>query len=277
MHPDLPTDFALRRDLLRARSFGDMLDVLRANTTEPPSSIKELAELRVQNAKLTRDNQALLRRLESALADSTRFEHDLATVVRERDEWKRHATKTSELVAFFRNTVCVLELQLRESTRQANRRVDSCQKPVDHLRRMVDQRDKDLKRMSKVLAERDVAYSALQWVASSYFEQVQEAAAVISSGGADRASITSAESSSARRTSCGIKAGSQLPTLLSLLPPGSTLPGFPRATCPSTLGGVVSWKRAGLSCLKSSPVKSARSRSESVVPWRRVQLQFACR
>ncbi|GMF56441.1 unnamed protein product [Phytophthora fragariaefolia] len=187
MRPALPTDFALRRDLLIARSFGDMLDVLRANTTEPPSSTKELAELRVQNAKLTRDNQAHLRRLESALADSTRFEHDLATVVRERDEWKRLATKTSELMASFRNTVCVLELQLRESTRQANRRVDSCQQLVEHLRRMVNQRDKDLKRMSEVLAKRDVAYSALQGVASSYFEQVQEAAAVISSGGADRA------------------------------------------------------------------------------------------
>ncbi|GMF57302.1 unnamed protein product [Phytophthora fragariaefolia] len=186
MCPALPTDFALRRDLLRAQSFGDMLDVLRANTAEPPSSTKELAELRAQNAKLTRDNQALLRRLESALANSTRFEHDLATVVRERDEWKRHANKTSELVASFRNTVCVLELQLRESTRQANRRVDSCQQLVNHLRRMVDQRDKDLKRMSEVLPERDFAYSALQGVASSYFEQVQEAAAVISSGGADR-------------------------------------------------------------------------------------------
>ncbi|GMF62276.1 unnamed protein product [Phytophthora fragariaefolia] len=114
MRPALPTDFALRRDLLRAQSFGDMLDVLRANTAEPPSSIKELAELRAQNAKLTRDNQALLRLLESALASSTRFEHDLATVVRERDEWKRQTTKTSELVASFRNTVCVLELQLRE-------------------------------------------------------------------------------------------------------------------------------------------------------------------
>ncbi|GMF58164.1 unnamed protein product [Phytophthora fragariaefolia] len=189
MRRALPTDFALRRDLLRAQSFGDMLDVLRANTAESPSSTKELAELRVQNAKLTRDNQALLRRLESKLASSTRFEHDLATVVRKRDEWKRHATKTSELVASFRNTVCVLELQLRESTRQANRRVDSCQQQVDHLRRMVDQRDKDLKRMSEVLAERDVAYSALQGVASSYFEQVQEAAAVISSGGADRIAV----------------------------------------------------------------------------------------
>ncbi|GMF51349.1 unnamed protein product [Phytophthora fragariaefolia] len=52
---------------------------------------------------------------------------------------------------------------------------------------MVDQRDKDLKRMSDVLAERDVAYSALQGVASSYFERVQDAAAVIESGGADRA------------------------------------------------------------------------------------------
>ncbi|GMF20088.1 unnamed protein product [Phytophthora fragariaefolia] len=71
MRPALPTDFALRRDLLRAQSFGDMLDVLRANIFEPPSSTKELAELRVQNAKLTRDNQALLRRLESALASTT--------------------------------------------------------------------------------------------------------------------------------------------------------------------------------------------------------------
>ncbi|GMF54699.1 unnamed protein product [Phytophthora fragariaefolia] len=184
MRPALPTDFGLRRDLLRAQSFGD---VFRANTTKPPSSTKELAELRVQNAKLLRGNQALLRRLESALASSTRFEHDLVTVVRERDEWKRHATKTSKLVASFRNTVCVLELQLRESTRQANRRVDSCQQLVDKLRRVVDQRDKGLKRMSEVLVERDVAYSAPQGVTSSYFEQVQEAAAVNSSGGADSA------------------------------------------------------------------------------------------
>ncbi|GMF31203.1 unnamed protein product [Phytophthora fragariaefolia] len=187
MRPALPTNFALCRDLFRAQSFGEMLDVLRANTAEPPSSTKELTELRIQNAKLTRHNQALLRRLESALASSTRFEHDLATVVRERDEWKCHATKTSELVASFRNTVCVLELQPRESTRQANRRVDSCQQLVDHLRRMVDQRNKDLKRMSEVLAERDITYAGLQGMASSYFEQVQEAAAVISSGGADRA------------------------------------------------------------------------------------------
>ncbi|GMF28427.1 unnamed protein product [Phytophthora fragariaefolia] len=96
-----------------------------------------------------------------------------------------HATKTSELVASFRNIVCVLEHQLRASTRQANRRVDSCQQLVDHLRRMVDQRDKDLQRMSKVVAERDIASSALQGVASSYFEHVPEAAAVISPGGAD--------------------------------------------------------------------------------------------
>ncbi|GMF16264.1 unnamed protein product [Phytophthora fragariaefolia] len=184
IRPALPTDFALRRDLLRAQSFGDILDVLRANTAELPSSTKELAELRVQNAKLTRENQALLRRLESALADSARFKPDIATVVRERDEWKDNATKKSEMVASYRNTVCVLELQLRELTRQANRLVDSCQQLVGHLRRMVDQRDKDLKRMSEVLAERDVAYSALQGAASSYFE---EAAAVILSGRADRA------------------------------------------------------------------------------------------
>ncbi|GMF56439.1 unnamed protein product [Phytophthora fragariaefolia] len=41
--------------------------------------------------------------------------------------------------------------------------------------------------MSEVLTELDGAYSALQGVASSYFEQVQEAAAVVSSGGADSA------------------------------------------------------------------------------------------
>ncbi|GMF33967.1 unnamed protein product [Phytophthora fragariaefolia] len=42
--------------------------------------------------------------------------------------------------------------------------------------------------MSEALAdpERDIAYTALQGVAPSYFEQVQEAAAVISSGEADR-------------------------------------------------------------------------------------------
>ncbi|GMF51342.1 unnamed protein product [Phytophthora fragariaefolia] len=154
MRPALPTDFPLRRDLLRAQSFGDMLDVLRANTPEPPVAPR--------NCRAPGPE-------------------------RQRDEWERHATKTSELVASFRNTVCVLELQLRDSTRQANRRVDSCQQPVDHLRRMVDQRAKDLKRTSEVLAERDIAYSVLQGVASSYFEQVHEAAAVISSGGADRA------------------------------------------------------------------------------------------
>ncbi|GMF48308.1 unnamed protein product [Phytophthora fragariaefolia] len=52
---------------------------------------------------------------------------------------------------------------------------------VDYLRRMIDQRDKDLKRMSEVLAERDVAYSAIQGMAHSYFEQVQDAAAMASS------------------------------------------------------------------------------------------------
>ncbi|GMF36257.1 unnamed protein product [Phytophthora fragariaefolia] len=182
-----PTDFVLRRDLLCAQSFGDMLDVLRANAVEPPSSTKELAELRVQNAKMTWKNQALLRRLDSGLADSARFEHDLAPGVRERDEWKHNATKPSELVASFRNTVCLLELPLREPTRQANRRVDSCQQLVDHQRRMIGQRDKGQQCMSEILAKRDIAYSALQGVASSYFVQVQEAAAVISSDGSDRA------------------------------------------------------------------------------------------
>ncbi|KAE9192340.1 hypothetical protein PF004_g21338 [Phytophthora fragariae] len=48
-------------------------------------------------------------------------------------------------------------------------------------------RDKDLDRLMGHLKERDVAYTALQGVSSSYFPQIQEAAQVVSSGGPDRA------------------------------------------------------------------------------------------
>ncbi|GMF34929.1 unnamed protein product [Phytophthora fragariaefolia] len=160
MRSALPTDFALRRDLLRARSFGDMLDVLRANTAEPPSSTKELAELRVQNAKLTQDNQALLRppRHQDIRAGGFLPQHSL-----------RVGAPAERVDSAGQPPSRFLPATGRPSTSDG------------------DQRDKDLKRMSEVLAERDVAYSAPQGVASSYFEQVQEAAAVISSGGADRA------------------------------------------------------------------------------------------
>ncbi|KAE9275690.1 hypothetical protein PR003_g29261 [Phytophthora rubi] len=72
-------------------------------------------------------------------------------------------------------------------SRQSNRRVDSSQGLVDHLRRMVEARDKDLDRLMGHLKEHDVAYTALQGVSSSYFAQIQEAAQVVSSGGPDRA------------------------------------------------------------------------------------------
>ncbi|KAE9298510.1 hypothetical protein PF008_g23478 [Phytophthora fragariae] len=52
---------------------------------------------------------------------------------------------------------------------------------------MVETRDKDLDRLMGHLKERDVAYTALQGVSSSYFVQIQEVAQVVSSGGPDRA------------------------------------------------------------------------------------------
>ncbi|KAE8882781.1 hypothetical protein PF005_g15666 [Phytophthora fragariae] len=51
---------------------------------------------------------------------------------------------------------------------------------------MVETRDTDLDRLMGHLKERDVAYTALQGVASSYLAQIQEAARVVSSGGPDR-------------------------------------------------------------------------------------------
>ncbi|KAG6584807.1 uncharacterized protein IUM83_16557 [Phytophthora cinnamomi] len=123
--------------------------------------------------------------MQVAIAESARLTHGLAAVIRERDQRKRGAQYNTEFVSSLRKTVCTQELQLREATRQANRRVDSSQVVIDH--QVIRQRDKDLERLGHQLVERDVAYSALQGVASSYFERVQEAARVVSSGGADRA------------------------------------------------------------------------------------------
>ncbi|KAE8988794.1 hypothetical protein PR003_g22909 [Phytophthora rubi] len=102
-------------------------------------------------------------------------------------ELRKEAQRHTELITSFRKIVCTHEAQMREVSRQSNRRVDSSQVLVDHLRRMVETRDKDLDRLMGHLKERDVAYTALQGVSSSYFAQIQEAAQVVSSGGPDRA------------------------------------------------------------------------------------------
>ncbi|KAE9174285.1 hypothetical protein PF002_g29094 [Phytophthora fragariae] len=125
--------------------------------------------------------------METAVTEAARLSHELAVVVRERDEWKKEAQRHTELITSFRKIVCAHEAQMREMSRQSNRRVDSSQVLVDHLRRMVEARDKDLDRLMGHLKERDVAYAALQGVSSSYFAQIQEAAQVVSSGGPDRA------------------------------------------------------------------------------------------
>ncbi|KAE9293107.1 hypothetical protein PF008_g24887 [Phytophthora fragariae] len=163
-----------------------MLEILHADAPEPPCSTKELAELRVREAQLTRENNVLTHRMETAVTEAARLSHDLAVVVRERDKWKKEAPRHTELITSFRKIVCTHEAQMREMSRQSNRQVDSSQVPVDHLRRMVEARDKDLGRLMCHLKERDVAYTALQGVSSSYFAQIQEAAQVVSSGGQDR-------------------------------------------------------------------------------------------
>ncbi|KAE9175504.1 hypothetical protein PF005_g25371 [Phytophthora fragariae] len=187
LRPPTSSDAAFRRDLLSANSSSQMLEILQADAPEPPCSTKELAELRVRDAQLTRENNALTRRVETAVTEVTRLSHELAVVVRERDEWKKEAQRHTELITSFRKIVCTHEAQMREMSRQSNRRVDFSQVLVDHIRRMVETRDKDLERLMGHLKERDVAYTALQGVSSSYFAQIQEAAQVVSSGGHDRA------------------------------------------------------------------------------------------
>ncbi|KAE8982737.1 hypothetical protein PF005_g25735 [Phytophthora fragariae] len=187
LRPPTSSDAGFRRDLLSAESSSRMLEILQADAPEPPCSTKELAELRVRDAQLTRENNALTRRMETVVGEASRLSHELAVVVRERDEWKKEAQRHTELITSFRKIVCTHEAQMREMSRQSNRRVDSSQVLVDHLRRMVETRDKDLDRLMGHLKERDVAYTALQGVSSSYFAQIQEAAQVVSSGGRDRA------------------------------------------------------------------------------------------
>ncbi|KAE9270559.1 hypothetical protein PF001_g28753, partial [Phytophthora fragariae] len=162
LRPPTSSDAGFRRDLLSADSSSQMLEILQADAPEPPCSTKELAELRVRDAQLTRENNALTRRMETAVTEATRLSHELAVVVRERDERKKEAQRITELITSFRKIVCAHEAQMREMSSQSNRRVDSSQGLVDHLRRMVETRDKDLDRLMGHRKERDVAYTALQ-------------------------------------------------------------------------------------------------------------------
>ncbi|KAE8908367.1 hypothetical protein PF005_g23016 [Phytophthora fragariae] len=187
LRPPPSSDAAFRRDLPSVDSSSKMVEILQADAPEPPYSTKELAELPVRDAQLTRENNALTRQMETAVTEATRLFHELAVVVRERDKWKKEVQRHTELITSFRKVVCTHEAQMREMSCQSNRRVDSSQGLVDHLRCIVETRDKDLDRLMGHLKERDVAYTALQGVASSYFGQIQEATRVVSSGGPDRA------------------------------------------------------------------------------------------
>ncbi|KAE9029100.1 hypothetical protein PR002_g10229 [Phytophthora rubi] len=161
LRPPPSSDAAFRRDLLSVDSSSKMVEILQADAPEPPYSTKELAELPVRDAQLTRENNALTRRMETAVTEGTRLSHELAVVVRERDEWKKEVQRHTELITSFRKVVCTHEAQMREMACQSNRRVDSSQGLVDHLRCIVETRDKDLDRLMGHLKERDVAYTAL--------------------------------------------------------------------------------------------------------------------
>ncbi|KAE8979333.1 hypothetical protein PF011_g22891 [Phytophthora fragariae] len=60
-----------------------MLEILQADAPEPPCSTQELAELRVRDAQLTRENNALTRRMETAVTEATRLSYELAVVIQE--------------------------------------------------------------------------------------------------------------------------------------------------------------------------------------------------
>ncbi|KAE8966667.1 hypothetical protein PR001_g28330 [Phytophthora rubi] len=109
LRPPTSSDAGFRRDLLSAESSSRMLEILQADAPEPPCSTKELAELRVRDAQLTRENNALTRRMETAVAEASRLSHELAVVVRERDEWKKEAQRHTELITSFRKIVCTHE------------------------------------------------------------------------------------------------------------------------------------------------------------------------
>jgi hypothetical protein len=75
LRPPLPSDAERRRDLLMARSPSELLEVLQASSPDPPCSGKQIADALVENTELRRDNDALTRRMHSALADSARLNH----------------------------------------------------------------------------------------------------------------------------------------------------------------------------------------------------------
>jgi len=134
LRPPLPSDAERRRDLLMARSPSELLEVLQASSPDPPCSGKQIADALVENTELRRDNDALTRRMHSALADSARLNQEFATLVRERDAWKKSSDKQSLLVSSFRKEVVRLECLMRETTQRINRRVDESQVVIDDLR-----------------------------------------------------------------------------------------------------------------------------------------------
>jgi hypothetical protein len=163
----------------------ELLQVLQACSPGPTCSGKQIADVLVENAELRRDNDALIRRMHSALTDSARLNQVFATLVRERDEWKKSSDKVSILVSSFRKEIVCLECQLRASTQRVNRQIDETQVVIDALRRQLRGRHDDIRSLSAQLGERQTAYSALQGVASTYYQRVQEAVLVVSSGDPD--------------------------------------------------------------------------------------------
>ncbi|KAE9017749.1 hypothetical protein PF011_g6569 [Phytophthora fragariae] len=101
LRPPTSSDAAFHRDLPSADSSSQMLEILQADAPEPPCSTKELVELRVRDARLTRKNNALTRRMETAVTEAARLSHELAVVVRERDEWKKESQRHTELITSF--------------------------------------------------------------------------------------------------------------------------------------------------------------------------------
>ncbi|KAG6580294.1 uncharacterized protein IUM83_15175 [Phytophthora cinnamomi] len=98
--------------------------MLKLLTSEGPSlPCQELAEFRVCAESLARENRDLDRQMKVAIAKSARLSHEHTAVVRERDEWNGGAQYNTEFNSSLRKTVCTQEMQLRELTRQANRRV----------------------------------------------------------------------------------------------------------------------------------------------------------
>ncbi|KAE9190598.1 hypothetical protein PF004_g21857 [Phytophthora fragariae] len=117
LRPPPSSDAAFRRDLPSVDSSSKMVEILQADAPEPPYSTKELAELPVRDAQLTRENNALTRQMETAVTEATRLFHELAVVVRERDKWKKEVQRHTELITSFRKPVAAVAAEPMSSSR----------------------------------------------------------------------------------------------------------------------------------------------------------------